>query len=206
MSPTRVLIADSQPMFLDGLRAYAGRVADLDVVATAGTSAEAVAQVRRWRPDVVVLDLELPGGIAVAREIATETGVLAVSDHEKAEHLGNAMAAGAAGYVTKKAQPDDILTAIRVVARGGLYANAALAPRIRRRLSTSAVSVGAFPQLSIREREILTLLARDTAVPAIAGWLGITGKTVRNHVSNIVTKLPARSMADAVRIAREAAL
>jgi DNA-binding NarL/FixJ family response regulator len=206
MSPTRVLIADSQPMFLDGIRTYAGQVADLDVVATARTGPEAIAQVRRHRPDVAVLDLELPGGIDVTREIAAETGVLAVSDHEREEHLGNAMAAGAAGYVTKQAEPDDILTAIRMVARGGLFANAVLSPRLRRRPGTSAVPAGAFPHLSTREREILALLARDTTVNVIAGWLGITGKTVRNHVSNIVTKLPARSSADAARIAREAAL
>ncbi|MET0133386.1 MAG: response regulator transcription factor [Kibdelosporangium sp.] len=210
MPPTRVLLADSQPIFLEGLQTYTDQTADLSVVATATTGADAISHAIEHRPDVAVLDIRLPrtNGIAVARKIredAPGVGVLMVASYDQEENLCSAMAAGAAGYVTKHAEPQDILTAIRAVAHGGLIINAAITPRIRRRLGTAA-SAEAFPQLTAREREVLQQLATDHGINAIASRLGITKKTVLNHVSNILAKLPANSRADAVRIARESRL
>jgi DNA-binding NarL/FixJ family response regulator len=208
MNTIRVLLADSQPVFLDGLRAHAELAGDLAVVATAGTGADAIARAVEHRPDVLVLDIRMPGtdGIAVTRRLRDETpeiAVLMLTEHREVDQLGAAMSAGAAGYVTKHAEPPDVLTAIRVVARGGLVVNAAIAPEIRRFLGTSRAP-GMFPQLSVRERDVLDLLVRDTATAAIARQLGISMKTVRNHISNILVKLPARTRAEAARIAREA--
>jgi DNA-binding NarL/FixJ family response regulator len=199
----KLLIADSQPIFLDGLRTYLGQAADLVVVATATNEGDTIARVREQRPDVILLNIDL---LVVARTVvadAPDVSMLVVSDLDKEEHLGTAMAAGAAGYVTKSAEPEDILTAIRVTARGGFFTNASVAPRVRRLLSGPSA---AFPQLTSREREVLELLAADTGVNAIAGSLGVTSKTVGRHVSSICMKLPARSQADAVRIARAARL
>jgi DNA-binding NarL/FixJ family response regulator len=192
-------------MFVDGLRNYTSRVTDLSVVGMAMTGEDAIAQAVQHRPDVAVVNIELPGvdGATVTRRIALDVRVLVVSDLDKEEHLGAAMAAGASGYVTKNADPEDILTAIRVVARGGLYANKAVAQRIRRRLSEQ---VTVFPHLTVREREVLELLAVDTGVNAIAGSLGITRKTVGRHMTSIMAKLPAETPDDAVRMARAARL
>jgi DNA-binding NarL/FixJ family response regulator len=203
MDVVTVLVADSQPIFLDGLRTYLAQVADVQVVAIAMTEADTIARARAHQPDVVLLNIEL---LAVARSIAADAPdvlVLVVSDLDKEEHLGAAMAAGAAGYVTKNAEPEDILTAIRVTARGGFFTNASVAPRVRRLLSGPSA---AFPQLTARERRVLELLAQDTGVNAIAGSLGVTSKTIGRHVSSICMKLPARSQAEAVRIARAARL
>jgi DNA-binding NarL/FixJ family response regulator len=199
----KVLVADGQPIFLDGLRRYLGHAADLAVVATAMTEAAAIACAREHGPDVVLLNVELLGAARAIVTDAPAVAVLVVSDLDKEEHLGVAMAAGAAGYVTKNAEPEDILTAIRVTARGGFFTDAAVAPRVRRALSGPSA---AFPQLTAREREVLELLAQDTGVNAIAGSLGVTSKTVGRHVSSICLKLPARSRAEAVRMARAARL
>jgi len=208
MRPIRVLLADDHPVFLDGLRTLVTGTADLAVVATAATGSEAIARALEQRPGVVVLEITLPrtDGLTAAREIAAvspEIAVLIVTARHGEEDVRAAMAAGAAGYVTKDAEPGEIITAIRVVARGGLFFNAAIAPQVRRRLGTSPAAP-AFPQLTCREQEVLELLVRDIGTAVIARQLGITMKTVRNHVSNILVKLPARTRAEAARVARDA--
>ncbi len=183
-------------MYLNGLATYLGQTRDVCVVGMAATPGQALDRLRADPPDVALLNVDMLGIVQDVPDVV----IVAVSDLDKEEHLGAAMAAGAGAYLTKNAEPEDVLTAIRVAARGGFFTNAAVAPRIRRMLSPGT----AFPQLTAREREVLDLLAQDTGLTAIAGSLGVTSKTVGRHVSNICLKLPARSQADAIRIARAA--
>lgn len=209
MTPITVLLADGQPVFVDGLRAHIERAGDISVVSAVSSGTDAVTEAIGRRPDVAVLDIALPGsdGISAARTIgeqAPDVTILMITAHQGEEPVTAAMAAGASGYVTKIADPDDILTAIRVVARGGLIVSGAVVGEVRRRLGVRAPQL--FPQLTSREQQVLHLLVRDTDTHAIAGQLGITTKTVRNHVSNILVKLPARTRSEARRIARAAGL
>jgi DNA-binding NarL/FixJ family response regulator len=209
MTPMTVLLADGQPIFLDGLRAHIESADDISVVSAVNCGADAIADSVGYRPDVAVLDIGLrcPDGLTAARRIGEHTPevpVLMVTAHHDREQITAAMAAGAAGCVTKDADPEDILTAIRVVARGGFIVNGAGAAEVRRRLGTPAAHL--FPQLTSREQEVLHLLVRDTDTRTMAGQLGITMKTVRNHVSNILVKLPARTRGEASRIARDVGL
>ncbi|EWM11271.1 response regulator transcription factor [Kutzneria sp. 744] len=195
---TRILLADSQPVFVDGLCTHVTRTPDLDVVAVAGTQAELIELLRTAVVDVVVLGI----GLNLVEGAAENAAVLVVSASTREEDVTAAMSAGAAGYVTRQAGPEDILTAIRVVARGGLFVTADMAPLVRNRIGAARVD-SFFPQLTPREQDVLELLVRDAGTTAIARHLGITVKTVRNHVSNILVKLPARSRAEAAWLARE---
>jgi DNA-binding NarL/FixJ family response regulator len=195
---TRILLADSQPVFVDGLCTHVARTPDLAVVAVAGTRAELVELLRTAIADVVVLGI----GLDLVEGAAENAAVLVVSTSTREEDVTAAMSAGAAGYVTRQAGPDDILTGIRVVARGGLFVTADMAPLVRTLLGTGRV-VSFFPQLTPREQDVLELLVRDAGTTAIARHLGITVKTVRNHVSNILFKLPARTRTEAAWLARE---
>jgi DNA-binding NarL/FixJ family response regulator len=204
MTPITVLLADGQPVFLDGLRAHIERTGDLSVVSAVSSGADAITEAAGCRPDVAVLDIALPGpdGITAARRIAQVVPVLMVTARHEHEQVTAALAAGASGCVSKSADPEDVLAAIRVVARGGFIVSGAVAGEVRHRLGFRVP----FPQLTTRERDVLRLLVRDTETAAIAGLLGITSKTVRNHVSNILVKLPARTRGEARRIGREVGL
>jgi DNA-binding NarL/FixJ family response regulator len=195
---TRILLADSQPVFVDGLCTHVTRTADLDLVGIAGTHAELVELLPTVAADVVVLGI----GLDLVEGAAENAAVLVVSSSMREEDVTAVMSAGAAGYVTRQAVPDDILTAIRVVARGGLFVTADMAPLVRNRLGAGRVD-SFFPQLTPREQDVLELLVRDAGTAAIARHLGITEKTVQNHVSNILVKLPARSRSEAAWLARE---
>jgi DNA-binding NarL/FixJ family response regulator len=195
---TRILLADGQPVFVDGLCTHVARTPDLEVVAVAGTYAELVDRLRTTTVDVVVLGI----GLDLVEGAARNAAVLVVSASTREEDVTAAMSAGAAGYVTRQAGPEDILTAIRVVARGGLFVTADMAPLVRNRLGAARVA-SFFPQLTPREHDVLELLVRDAGTAAIARHLGITVKTVRNYVSNILIKLRARTRAEAAWLARE---
>ncbi|MFC0437488.1 response regulator transcription factor [Kutzneria buriramensis] len=195
---TRVLLADSQPVFVDGLCTHIAHTPDLEVVAVAGTHDELVDTVRTAGAEVVVLGI----GPDLVERVAASAAVLVVSASQHFEDITAAMSAGAAGYITRQSGPEDILTAIRVVARGGLFVTADLAPLVRRQIGGSRVD-SFFPQLTRREQDVLEMLVRDAGTNAIARHLGITVKTVRNHVSNILVKLPARTRTEAAWLARE---
>jgi DNA-binding NarL/FixJ family response regulator len=195
---TRILLADSQPVFVDGLCTHVDRTADLDVVAIAGTRGELVDLLRTAHVDVVVLGI----GFDLVEAAAESAAVLVVSASTREEDVTAALTAGAAGYLTRQAGPDDILTAIRVVARGGMFVTADLAPLVRGHPGAGRVD-SFFPQLTPREQDVLELLVRDAGTAAIARHLGMTVKTVRNHVSNILVKLPARTRTEAAWLARE---
>lgn len=201
---TTVLLIGDQPELPDPVRTHIDEADDLSVIAGTHTGA---ADVARLRPDVVLLDTRRSDndGTALTRAInrtAPGTQVLVLHSHCDQEHLTEAMSAGVAGYVTTNTPPRGIIDAIRVVAGGGMFLDATVAEHVRRRLGVPATP--AFPQLTAREQEILHLLARDADTAAIARQLDIAAKTVRNHVSKVLVKLPAATRAEAVRIARQA--
>lgn len=210
--PVRVLIADDHPIFRDGLATLLGTQPGVAVVATAGDGAEAVALAAEHHPDVVVMDVQMPGmnGIDATRRL-TETQpdvrVLVFTMGEEDGTVLAAMRAGARGYLVKGASQDEVARAISTVHAGGLVFGASLALRIADLLSgTSTPDRSAFPQLTERELEILDLIAAGKNNPQIASTLYLAPKTVRNNVSNILAKLQATDRAEAIIRARDAGL
>lgn len=211
-TPVRVLIADDHPVFRDGLASLLATQPDVDVVATAGDGAEAVALAAEHEPDVVVMDLQMPvmNGIDATRRLAeTQPGVrvLVFTMGEEDGTVLAAMRAGARGYLVKGASQDEVARAISTVQAGGLVFGASLALRIADLLSGSATpDRTAFPQLTERELEILDLIAAGRNNAQIASALYLAPKTVRNNVSNILAKLQATDRAEAIIRARDAGL
>jgi DNA-binding NarL/FixJ family response regulator len=210
MTP-RVVIADDHPVFRHGLRAVLA--ADgVDVVADVASGAEAVAAVREHTPDVVLMDLAMPGGdgLEATREIgavAPQVAVLVLTMSEDDDALLAAMRAGARGYLVKGTGPEEIGRAVRSVADGELIVGARMAARLTSWLTRpGAVGGDPFPELTARERDVLDLVARGRSNEQIARVLGLSAKTVRNHVSNVLTKLRVTGRAEAIVRAREAGL
>lgn len=208
----RVLIADDHPIFRDGLASLLGTQPGVTVVATAGDGVEAVALAAEHRPDVVVMDLQMPelNGIDATRRIAEaqpDVRVLVFTMGEEDGTVLAAMRAGARGYLVKGASQEEVARAISTVHAGGLVFGASLALRIADLLSgTAAPDRSAFPQLTQRELEILDLIAAGRNNSQIAGELYLAPKTVRNNVSTILAKLQATDRADAIIRARDAGL
>jgi DNA-binding NarL/FixJ family response regulator len=210
MEPTRVLLADDHPVFLGGLRALLDSTPSVDVVGEVATGTEAVTESTERQPDVVVMDIQMPGlnGIDATREIVARSphvGVLILTMFEDDDSVFAAMRAGARGYLLKGSAPSDIVRAVETVGRG----EAVLGPAIARRLidffAASPVAYP-FPELTAREREVLDLLAQGASNSDIARRFVISPKTVRNHVSNIFAKLHVADRAQAIVRAREAGL
>ena len=214
MSAVRVLIVDDHPVFRAGMAAVLEDFDDVLTVGQASDGAEALERVEELDPDVVLMDLRMPGvaGLEATARIGTgfpRTAVIVLTMDEDDDTVFAALRAGARGYLLKEADGDDIRRAILGVSRG----EAVFGPRIAQRVlaffaGTSGVARAAvpFPQLTDREREILDLLAQGLANPTIAKRLMLSEKTVRNRVSDVLTKLRARTRAEAVAIARDAGL
>ena len=189
MTSIRVLVVDDHPIYRDGLRA-ALRTGDIDVVGEATTATEAVASVEQLKPDVVLMDVGLPGGgLEATREVvATQphTKVLMLTMSEDQRTLSAAVQAGATGYLVKGVERDELIDAIRAVASGTLVFAAAVARPV---LDSVAKPRIAFPELTDREREVLELMADGLTNTAIGQRLFLSPKTVRNYVSNIIGKL-----------------
>jgi DNA-binding NarL/FixJ family response regulator len=211
-APIRVLIADDHPVFRDGLASLLSTQPGVEIVATAADGAEAVALAMEHRPDVVVMDLQMPEltGIEATRRLTADlpdTRVLVLTMGEEDGTVLAAMRAGARGYLVKGAGQAEVKQAINTVHAGGLVFGAALALRIADLLSGAAApSTSAFPQLTERELEILDLVAAGRNNAQIAQELYLAPKTVRNNVSNILAKLQATDRADAIIRARDAGL
>ena len=208
-----VLIADDHPLFRAGLRALLESVPDTDVVGEAETGEEAVELASSVRPDVVVMDLNMPGlgGIEATRRILeTTTGVhvLVMTMHEDDDAVFAALRAGARGYLLKGALQEETLRAIRAVASGEAILGAAIAVRLRQYLTTPPIAdpADAFPQLTERELEVLRLLADRHTNAEIAATLYLSQKTVRNYVSGILAKLQVADRAEARLVARAAGI
>jgi DNA-binding NarL/FixJ family response regulator len=210
---TRALIADDHASFRSGLRALLETAGDITVVGEAGNGDEAVRMAMTLGPDVVLMDLNMPGmdGLEATRRIvdgAPHVAVLVVTMYDDDDSVFNAVRAGARGYVLKGAQRAEILRAVRAVASG----EAIFGPGVARRLMAffarprPTVGVAAFPELTEREREILELVAQGRSNTEITAQLVLSPKTVRNHVSNIFSKLQARDRAEAIVRARQAGM
>lgn len=207
----RIVLADDHPLFRDGLRALLASISDAHLVGEAATGVEAVEQALELQPDVVVMDLHMPelNGIEATRHIVSASphvGVLVLTMAEDDDAVFAAMRAGALGYLVKGSSQDEIAHAIRAVAAGEAVFGPAIARRLIEYFSSPSGSPRAFPELTRREREVLELIAQGESNAAIARRLTISQKTVRNHVSNIFTKLHVVDRAQAIVKARKAGI
>jgi DNA-binding NarL/FixJ family response regulator len=205
-----VFIADDHRLFRNGLRALLGQ-AGIEVVGEAATGDEAVALVERLQPDVVLMDIQMPGlnGIEATRRITAASphvGVIIVTMFEDDDSVFAAMRAGARGYILKGAGQEEVARTIRAVAQGEALFGPAIAARLMSFFSGPRPSVPAFPELTAREREVLDLIAAGHSNEAIAARLVVSRKTVRNHVSNIFSKLQVAGRAEAIIRARDAGM
>jgi DNA-binding NarL/FixJ family response regulator len=213
MDTIRLLIADDHQLFRDGLKALLLSAPDTEVVGEAATGTEAVQLAAESQPDVILMDLQMPDmdGIEATRRIvdaSPQINVLMVTMFEDDRSVFAAMRAGARGYVLKGAKHDEMLRAIRAVGSGEAIFSPSIAARMMDFFAAnrSASPQEAFPDLTNREREVLDLIARGQSNAEIARALTISVKTVRNHVSNIFSKLQVADRAQAALRAREAGL
>ena len=209
---TRVLIADDHPAYRRGLELMLSDVEDIEVVGEAQTGVRAVELATELGPDVVVMDLRMPelDGIEATRRInrmSSAPSVIVLTMFEDDDSVFAAMRAGARGYLLKGADQDEILRAIRAAAAGEAIFGPAIAARVIAHFATGSGSASAtFPALTEREREVLELVAAGKGNATIAHELMISLKTVRNHVSNIYTKIQVSDRSAAIVKAREAGL
>jgi DNA-binding NarL/FixJ family response regulator len=213
MGPIRVLIADDHPLFRDGMRMLLGSVDDIDVIGEAATGEEATTLAASLQPDVILMDVQMPGidGIEATRRVTAASptiGILMVTMFEDDESVFAAMRVGARGYILKNSAQAEVLRAIHAVAGG----EAIFSPTIARRMiqyfaaPRPAPVSDAFPELTEREREILTLIAKGNNNAQIAERLVLSASTVRNHITNIFSKLQVADRAQAIIRARDAGL
>lgn len=216
MEQIQLLIADDHAHFRDGLRALLLSAPDITVVGEASNGDEVIAQAAKLQPDVILMDINMPGvnGIEATRQIlrtSPHISVLMITMFEDDDSVFAALRAGARGYLLKGALKAEILRAVRGVGSGEAIFGPSIARRLMQFFSTEQASPQmqlqhAFPELTEREREILTLIAQHLTNPEIADRLHLSHKTVRNHVSNIFSKLQVVDRAQAIIRAREAGL
>ncbi len=213
MTPLRILIADDHPLFRKGMRTLLVSMPETEVVGEATTGKETVDRALALQPDIVLMDLQMPegGGLTAIRSLTSanpETRILVVTLFEDDESVFAALKAGARGYVLKDADEDEMIRAIQAVARGEAIFSPAVASRLMDYFTAARTSphAEAFPDLTEREREILAMIARGRSNYEIAEELSISLKTVRNHASNIFSKLQVADRTQAAIRAREAGL
>ena len=213
----RVGVVDDQPLIRTGLRSMIDHAADVELVGEAADGEGAVELARRERPDVVLMDIRMPvlDGIEATRRICSDAElsgvrVVVLTTFDVDDYVHAAIRAGASGFLLKDAPPEDVLDAIRVVARG----DALLAPRVTRRIIAELAARpdpdrAAPPQLDVltdREREVLSLVGRGLSNAEIGARLYVSPATAKTHVSHVMTKLYARDRAQLVVIAYESGL
>ncbi|WP_121711098.1 response regulator transcription factor [Streptomyces sp. E5N91] len=216
----RVLIADDEPMIRAGVRAVLATAADIDVVAEAADGHDAVELVRRHRPAVAVLDIRMPGlnGIDATAEIRTAvpgTGVIMLTTFGEDDYILQALGGGAAGFLIKSGEPEELLTGVRAVAGGAAY----LSPRVAARVVAHLAATGAgtlagrrsaardrVAALTARERDVLALLGAGLSNGQIARRLHVVEGTVKAHVSSLLARLGVDNRAAAAVVAHEAGI
>jgi DNA-binding NarL/FixJ family response regulator len=219
--PIRLFIADDHALFREGIRALLAATTDIVCVGEAATGEEAVEKIALEQPDVILMDINMPGinGIEATRRILRASGgagggaggglgIIVVTMLEDDASIFAAMRAGARGYVLKGANHQELLQVIRAVAQGQVLLGPAIAARVTQFFARVQASSSArpFPELTEREHEILELMSRHHTNTEIAQQLGIGDKTIRNHISNIFNKLQVADRAQAVVKARQAGL
>lgn len=205
----RLLLADDHAVVRSGLRLLLEAQPDLAIVGEAENGEEAIRRTAELRPDVVLMDIEMPGmnGIEAARRIKAQsprTSVLALTMYEDDQYFFEMLRAGASGYVPKRAAPDELASAIRAVSRGEVFIHPSLAGRLvqdylqRRDVEVQEQATG---DLTPREQEVLTLIAQGLSNNEIADQLVISAKTVDRHRENIMRKLNLHNRVDLVKYA-----
>ena len=194
--PIKVLLADDHKIVRQGVRAFLQTIADIQVIAEAESGAGAIAAVSQHSPDVVLMDLEMPGemdGITATRQIRKlrpETQVIVVTSHHQDEYIFPAVRAGAISYLLKDVEPEELVLAIRKAAQGEAVLDSRVASRIIQELQGIRKNqANAFTELSEREFEVLRLIAAGKSNAEIAAALVIGESTVKTHISNILKKL-----------------
>lgn len=213
MDPLRILVADDHPLFRSGLRGLLSATSETEVIGEASTGEEVITLAEQLQPDVVIMDLQMPGinGVEATRRIVQTSphiGVLVVTMLEDDRSVFAAMRAGARGYVLKDTDEEEMLRAIQAVGNGEAIFSPAVAQRLLSFFAETRQTVPGriFPELTEREREILAFIAQGYSNPQIATHLVLSPKTVRNHISNIFSKLQVADRAQAIVRAREAGL
>jgi two-component system, NarL family, response regulator NreC len=207
-SKLRILLADDHETVREGLRMILNAQPDMQVVATVGDGREAVAQAEKISPDVVIMDISMPGvnGLTATSELMARcptARVLTLTRHADSSYVQQLMRAGAAGYVLKQSRPAELLHAIRAVVSGGKYLDASMTAPILSTHQKSAPPPGPEPTtpLSPRETEVLRLIAWGNTNKEIASRLDLSVKTVEAHKANGMRKLSMRGRIDIVRYA-----
>jgi DNA-binding NarL/FixJ family response regulator len=212
VSALRIVVVDDHPVFRMGMSALLASIDGFEIVGEAADADDAVAVVSATSPDVVIMDLHLgeTSGIDATRRLASvspEAGVLVVTMLDDDDSVFAAMRAGARGYLLKGADPAEIERAIRAVANGEVLLGPAIAMKAMSYLATGTRrGPEPFPELTAREREVLDLVAQGLDNLSIARRMSLSSKTVRNHLSNVLTKLQVGDRAQAIVKAREAGL
>lgn len=213
MKPLTVLIADDHPLFRKGMRALLDSMPDIELIGEARSGREAVEMTSVHQPDVVLMDLQMPegSGLAATREVnknSPNVRILVVTLFEDDDSVFAALRAGARGYILKDTDEEEMMRAIRAVGEGEAIFSPAIATRLIDYFAATSQQVPKeiLPELTQREREILSMIARGDTNAGIAESLMISLKTVRNHVSNIYNKLQVADRAQAAIRARDAGL
>jgi len=215
--PIKVLIADDHVFYREGVRAFLSNSLEIDVVGEAGNGNEAITKTTELQPDVILMDLKMPGtnGIESTRQIHEmfpKVGVLVLTMFDDDDSVFAAMRAGARGYLLKDADKDEVVRAIIAVERGEAIFSPAIAQRMMQYFSSSSTypskknQPGEFAGLTERELEILDLIAQGHNNTVISNKLSLSIKTVQNYVSSILTKLQVADRSQAIVRAREAGL
>ena len=205
---TRILIADDHPVLRSGLRVLLGADPDLEVVGEAGTGEETLRLAEELRPDVVLLDIGMPGesGIETVRRLKAKLPALKVlflTMHEEEGMLLEALGAGGDGYLIKRADEAEFIQAIRVVRRGDVYVHPAMTRALLSQTETTERPQEPVEPLTQREIDVLRLLARGNTNRQIAELLGLSTRTVESHRANLMGKLGLSSRVELVTYAEE---
>ena len=212
----RLVLADDQALIRAGLRMILDAEPDMEIVTEVADGAQAIAAVRAYRPDLVLMDVRMPGmdGLSATRALRSpdevhSVPVLILTTFDDDEVLWGSVHAGAAGFVLKDSAADDLVNAIRVTAAGGSWLDPRVTPRLLHRLRSSSNpddAAGELDRLTERELEVLRLMAQGSTNNEIADALFVSERTVKSHVGSIFTKLGARDRAAAIVLAFRAGL